>query len=280
MIKMIKMINKMSKYALVFVVLMSFSIAQAQDAKVKEVKGVAEQVKGKTENKTPRHSYKKWDKDSPEYKKYLKQQVEKQEKYKKSVKEFEETDSFNKALLTQNLDFDVNIGDPKAPITIVEYSSLSCGHCKHFYETTYSKIKKNFIDTGKVYFKYRHYPLNGAAVKGALVVSCASDDAKEAVLAGLFKGQAQWAYSKSEAQLIDRLQTAALIAGLGKQQFQKCYDDEKSQDRMLELMKQANKELNVDATPTLFIDGSTYLGGRGYDTMKIYLDKLLEEKTK
>ncbi len=215
--------------------------------------------------------------DDRKYKEYVKKKVHDHETHIKETEDFEKSDKFNKALLEQKLDFDVNIGNPDAKIHIVEYASLSCGHCKQFHETIYYPLKKDYIDTGKVYFTYRHYPLNGSAVKGALIVDCVVPENKQIFISALFKGQPQWAFAKNEAQLIDRLGTASMIAGLDKEQFQVCYDNAERQDKLLELMKQANQELNVQSTPTIFINGEQYNKARDYATFKAYIESYLNQ---
>lgn len=229
----------------------------------------------KTKNPHAGHVHKKIDKNDPKYKEYLEQQVKKHEERRRKIKEFDESDQFNKSLLSENLKHDVNLGSDAAPIKIVEYASLSCGHCKRFHEKVYYPLKKEYIDSGKVQMKYRHYPLNGSAVKGAMIVSCSKNDNKAAILGGLFKGQGQWAFAKNEAQLIDRLQTVALIAGLDKDEFQACYDNDKLQDEILSDMKRANKELKVESTPTIFVNGVRYNGARDFETIKLHIDSLL-----
>lgn len=256
------------KYLFVVTVIFSAAHSMAQDeSSAGGDKAADDSHKG--------HSHKKIDKNDPKYKEYIEQKVNAYEKYKKDMKEFEESDEFNKNILSSDLEFDINVGDPNAPIKIVEYASLSCGHCKNFHKNVFYNLKKDYIDTGKVYFKYRHYPLNGSAVKGALIVECAPEANQQATLGALFKGQGQWAFAKNESQLIDRLQTIALIAGLDKEEFSKCYGDEERQKRLLELMKKANKELKVDSTPTVFINGSRYLKSRDYDTFKAHIETIL-----
>lgn len=206
----------------------------------------------------------------------LKESVEKYEKYKSKIAEFEQSDKFKSELLSEEQDFEVKIGNPEAPVTVVEYMSLTCVHCKEFHEKTYYDLKKNYIDEGKVFMKIRHFPLNGAAVKGVLVLDCVAEQDKQAFIGALLKSQPQWAYVKTEAQLIDRLKTVSKIGGLSEDKFNECYNNTKKQDELLSMMKEAAEGLLIDSTPALYVDGTRYLGAKDYDTFSKIIDGKLE----
>jgi protein-disulfide isomerase len=208
----------------------------------------------------------------------LKSEVEAYEEYKRKVKEFESSDKFTKGLLTEKLPLDVNFGDPNAPIKIVEYASLSCIHCKQFHKDVFYEVKKNYIDTGKVYFTYRHYPLNSPAVKGAVVLDCIKDENKLSFIGALFEAQAEWAYTKSEADLKDKLSTISKIAGLSQEEFDVCYMDDKKQETVLQNMKRAFEGLGIDSTPAIFVQGSRYVGSRVYEGFAQYIDDVIAGK--
>ena len=161
-----------------------------------------------------------------EYKEKIKEQVSAFEKHVQKIREFEKSDQFNTELLDKSIKHEVVVGDDDAPVTIVEYASLSCNHCKSFHEDVYYKVKREYIDDGKVKFRYRHYPLNGAAVKAAVIASCVNEMNRPAFIGALFKGQTQWAFSKSESALMDRLKTISKIGGMRTEDFFECYDNE------------------------------------------------------
>jgi protein-disulfide isomerase len=223
------------------------------------------------------HSSEEVDKDSEEYKEAVKQRVKAYEEYMDKIDEFDNSEDFQSQLLNQNLPMDINVGNADAPIKIVEYASLSCSHCKQFHEDVYYELKKDFIDSGKVFFKFRHYPLNGPALKAALVTDCAKESNKTALLGALFKGQSQWAYSKNESALKDRLKTISKIGGMTTPEFLECYGNEEKQDQLIELMKQASEGLKVTSTPTIFINGVRYVGSRDYEYFKKVMDETLDK---
>jgi protein-disulfide isomerase len=207
-----------------------------------------------------------------------KSEVDSYEEYLKDIADFEKSDKFNPKLLEESLPLDMNLGDVNAPIKLVEYASLSCIHCKQFHQEVFYNLKKNYIDTGKVYFKYRHYPLNAPAVKAALIKGCLAEDQQLAFLGAMFESQAQWAYSKSEADLKDKLKTISKVAGLTDEKFEQCYNDTAAQDGIIANMKRAFDELRITATPTIFINGKRYMESRAYEGVAKYLDGVLAEK--
>ncbi len=210
-----------------------------------------------------------------DYKNVVQNEVASYEQYLKEIKDFEASTKFNRGLLTEELPLDMNYGDEKAPIKIVEYASLSCIHCKQFHKDVFYDLKKNYIDTGKVYFKYRHYPLNAPAVKGAIVLDCVAPDNKLAFIGALFESQTQWAYTKSEADLKEKLSTVSKIAGLSSEQFEACYANEDKQGKVLTNMKRAYDELFITSTPGIFIDGKRFMESREYGTIAKHIDGLI-----
>lgn len=208
-----------------------------------------------------------------------KNEVNSYEEFIKQVKEFEASDKFKPALLNTSQAHELNVGDSKAPVHMVEYASLGCIHCKQFHQDVFYQLKKNYIDTGKVYYTYRHYPLNAPAVKAAVIMSCIAPEDKLAFMGTLFEAQAQWAYSKSEPDLVDKLKTVSKIAGMTNERFEGCYKDEKVQNEILANMKQAYEDLFVTSTPSIFINGKRFLESREYEGTAKYIDGLLEGKS-
>src|SRR5947209_14674871 len=85
------------------------------------------------------------------------------------------------------------LGDPQAPITVIEYASMTCPHCAHFHLTTFPELKKRYIDTGKVRFVFREFPLDPVATGAFMLARCAGNDRYFALLDLLFHEQRQWA---------------------------------------------------------------------------------------
>lgn len=212
--------------------------------------------------------------DGEAYKKKIEAQVNEVDQYKAKLNEFQKSEKYKPELLTTEQPFEIQVGDPKAPHQVVEYMSLTCTHCKDFHDNTFYPLKKDMIDTGKVFMRIRPFPLNGTAVKAAMILSCIKKEDQLAFMGALFKSQPQWGFVDNEAALIERLKTIAVIGGLNNNEFDACYGDAKKQDEVLMSMKAAAEGLMVDSTPALFVDGTRYLGARDAETFKKAIESM------
>jgi len=151
---------------------------------------------------------------------------------------------------------DMALGKEDAPVTIVEYSSLSCPHCAAFHRDVMPSLKSEYIDTGKVRYVEREFPLNNAALAGAVLARCIDPSRFFAFTDLLFSRQEDWAFKE------DALQTLRLYAkqaGLNDADFDKCIDDEALQKKILAVRDRGEKE-GVHGTPTFFINGKIFNG--------------------
>jgi protein-disulfide isomerase len=149
------------------------------------------------------------------------------------------------------------LGNKDAPITIVEYASLTCPHCAHFATEVEPKIKEKWIDTGKVKLVLRDYPLDEPALRAAMVARCAPPARFYAFIDTLFANQQQWALAKDYKAALARL---ALLGGMSKTQFDDCLADKAGEDKVLQSRLTATKQLGVSSTPTFFIGGVKFEG--------------------
>ena len=162
------------------------------------------------------------------------------------------------------------LGDPKAPITIIEYASLTCSHCAHFHTQILPDLKKKWIDTGKVKLVYRDYPLDQIAVKAAQIAECAGNDKYFGVIDIIFRGQPQWA---TGADPIAELSKPLRIAGLGEAEIKACLANDAMMAPVLNDYR-SGEALGVNATPTLFIGGKLYRGSRSVEDIDTELGKI------
>ena len=162
------------------------------------------------------------------------------------------------------------LGDPKAPITIIEYASLTCSHCAHFHTQILPDLKKKWIDTGKVKLVYRDYPLDQIAVKAAQIAECAGNDNYFGVIDIIFRGQPQWA---TGADPIAELSKPLRIAGLGEAEIKACLANDAMMAPVLNDYR-SGEALGVNATPTLFIGGKLYRGSRSVEDIDSELGKI------
>ncbi len=164
------------------------------------------------------------------------------------------------------------LGDPKAPVTIIEYASLTCSHCAHFHTQILPDLKKKWIDTGKVKLVYRDFPLDQVAVKAAQIAECAGKDRYFGVLDIVFRGQPQWA---TGADPIAELAKPLRIAGLGEAEIKACLANEAMLNAVLADYR-SGEALGVNSTPTLFIGGELYRGSRSVEDLDGVLAKLVK----
>ncbi len=154
---------------------------------------------------------------------------------------------------------DIAVGDAKAPCTIVEYASMTCPHCAHFEEATWPELKKQYIDTGKVRFIFREFPLDPLAAAAAMLARCVGKDSPDkyfAMIEILFKQQRDWAVAKP----IPPLMAIAKQAGLSEDSFNKCLNDQKLLSSIEAERERAASKFGVNSTPTFFINGERMTG--------------------
>ncbi len=151
---------------------------------------------------------------------------------------------------------DMVLGKEDAPVTIVEYSSLTCPHCAHFHRDVMPALKSEYIDAGKVRFIQREFPLNNAALAGSVLARCVDPSRFFAFTDLLFSKQEDWAFKDDALQ---PLKLYAKQAGLTDADFEKCIDDELLQKKILAVRERGEKE-GVKGTPTFFINGKIYNG--------------------
>ena len=176
------------------------------------------------------------------------------------------------ALETPNPMGEIVLGQADAPVTIVEYSSLTCPHCGAFHRDTLPKLKKQYIDSGQVKIYFRPFPFDPYATAGAMLAQCVAPAARVNFLDVLFKRQMQWIQSEKP---MDELQKLARQAGLSESDFVVCLKDESKLDSIRQMQSAAAEELGVRSTPTFFINGEKLEGNRGLDEFDKRIKPLL-----
>jgi len=167
------------------------------------------------------------------------------------------------------------LGDPKAPITVIEYASFTCPHCAHFHTQILPEIKKKWIDTGKVKLIYRDFPLDQVAAKAAQIAECAGNDRYFGVIDLIFRGQPTWATASDP---IAELAKPLRIAGMGEKEIKECLANEAKANEVVADAK-GGETLGVNSTPTLFINGKR-VTNRSVDGMKAMVDEALKGEKK
>ncbi|MCB1529781.1 MAG: DsbA family protein [Rhodospirillales bacterium] len=144
------------------------------------------------------------------------------------------------------------LGEPKAPVKVVEYSSLTCGHCAHFHKDTLPAIKEKYISTGQVYFQFEDFPLNAPALQASLIARCLPENRYIGFVDLLFKTQDTWAL---RADYIVPLTQDAKLAGLGEDGVEACLENKKIRNEIADAIKHATGKWNIRSTPSFIISG-------------------------
>jgi protein-disulfide isomerase len=145
------------------------------------------------------------------------------------------------------------LGKADAPVTIVEYASMTCGHCANFHNTVFPKLKEKYIDSGQVHFIMREFPLDNLAAAASMLARCAGGDKTYPLIGVLFQKQEQWAFVRTNP--VPELFKLAKQAGFTQESFDKCLTDQKLLEQVTAVRTRANEKFGVNSTPTFFING-------------------------
>jgi protein-disulfide isomerase len=171
---------------------------------------------------------------------------------------------------------EMSMGSATAPVTIIEYASMTCPHCAHFAETTFPELKKRYIDTGKVHFIFREFPLDPLAAAGFMLARCAAKDGGAdkyfAMIDVLFHQQTKWAVQKPIPPLLE----IAKQAGFTEKSFEECLSNQSLLDGIEKVRNQAADKLGVNSTPTFFINGKVERGSMSIEEMAKLIDPYLK----
>ena len=170
---------------------------------------------------------------------------------------------------------DMALGPANATVTITEFASMTCPHCAAFTEKVFPKIKSEYIDTGKIRFVFREFPLDIKAAAGSMLARCiAKDDSGKyfAAIDMLFRQQEAWAV-KNTTETLTRI---GKQAGLSQQQVEDCLKDQPLLDKIAADQKYANEVLKVNSTPTFFINGEMIKGDQSFEEFDKRIKSLLK----
>jgi protein-disulfide isomerase len=167
-----------------------------------------------------------------------------------------------------------SLGDPAAPVTMIEYSSLTCPHCAAFHTDTLPGLKQRFIDAGKLRLVVRDFPLDESALKGAMIAHCAGPERYVRFMDVFFAQQQSWARA---ADPVAALKQLAKLGGLGEEQVDACLADKALEEAVLQTRLSGQQTFNIRSTPTFIIDGKAYPGNRSVDEFAAIIEPLLPQ---
>ena len=184
--------------------------------------------------------------------------------------------SFERDLLEPGPLGDMSLGNPDAPVTIINYASLTCGHCASFENNTLPSLKENYIDTGKVYYILRDFPFDPIATAGFMLAHCAGPERYFGFVGVLFRQQAQWAFTETP---MENLKTIARQGGISNEAFDVCMKDQAIFDHVKEVAQRGAKTFQVKSTPTIFINGERVEGALSWREFEPLVQKALEGRS-
>jgi len=167
---------------------------------------------------------------------------------------------------------DLVLGKADAPVTIIEYASMTCPHCANFHKTTYPALKTKYIDTGKVRFIFREFPLDDLAAAASMLARCAGGEKSLALIDVLFASQDKWAVREPLPALLQ----IGRQAGFTQATFDECLKDQKLYNNILAMRERGSKDYKVESTPTLFVNGKVIKGGISIEELEKLMAPLLK----
>jgi protein-disulfide isomerase len=171
---------------------------------------------------------------------------------------------------------DITLGNKDAKVTIVEYASMTCPHCAHFTNDVFPDLKKKYIDTGKVFYVFRDFPLDNLASAVSMLARCAGDDKAMPMIETFYAKQADWAFV--EGNPVPKLFDIAKQAGFTQESFDKCLTNQKLLDKITAERSRASDTFGVSATPTFFINGKRLQEAPTVESFSKIIDPMLAEK--
>lgn len=166
---------------------------------------------------------------------------------------------------------DMVMGAANAPVTVIEYASLTCPHCARFHTDTLPKLKSTYIDTGVVKYVFRDFPLDRLALSGAMIAQCAGPERYFNFLDVFFRQQTSWAKG-NEQEAMAALRRLARLGGMSDAQIDSCLANKQVQDGILATSVAGQNQFQVRSTPTLIINGERHAGALSFEE----LDKIIK----
>lgn len=166
---------------------------------------------------------------------------------------------------------DLALGDPDAPVTVIEYFSLTCPACRWFHQNIYDPLKRDYVDAGTVRFVARDFPLNMPAVQAAILAHCAGRDRYFTFVDVLFQTFDDWASSRDYTE---KLAQIGELGGVSRERFEECRADTNLENSIFQSMASAQAEYDVDSTPTVIVNGERYEGKMSFEAFARHIDRL------
>lgn len=166
---------------------------------------------------------------------------------------------------------EMSMGSPKAPVTVVEYASLTCPHCREFTVDRLPALKKKYIDTGLVRLIYRDYPLDGYALRASMIAHCAGPKKFFSYVDAYFEQQSEWV----KGDPMKGLKQVAKASGMSDDKIDSCLADKDLAKHIVAGAQAAKETLDITGTPSFLIDGATFTGAMPVEQFEALFDTAL-----
>ena len=169
---------------------------------------------------------------------------------------------------------DMAIGAPEAPVSVIEYFSLTCSHCRDFHTETFPRLRTEYVETGKVRFIARDFPLNRPALDAAILAHCAGPGRYFAFIETLFNTFDNWTRA---ADYLNALGQIGQLGGISEGQFQNCLGDQALETKIFSSILEAQEKFDIKSTPSFIINGKKHEGGMRINAFAKTLDRYMPE---
>ena len=167
------------------------------------------------------------------------------------------------------------IGAEDAPVTMIEYASYTCPHCANFHNSTFKKLKADYVDTGKVKFIYREVYFDRYGLWASMIARCSGPEKFFGISDLIYKGQSDWARAGGATEIVEELRKIGRLAGLESDQLEACLQDADKAQTLVTWYQENAEEHGIESTPTFIINGEK-VANQPYEDMKKLIDAKLE----
>lgn len=173
---------------------------------------------------------------------------------------------------------DRTLGNPKAPVTVIEYAAPMCPHCAHMNEEGFPILQRDYIAKGRIFYIFRVFPIGQADIPAEGIARCVPKENYFAFIDLLFRNQQKWDPEYSVTDVHGGLVSMGRIAGLSADKIEQCMADPVNQQRLTAVQQDANTRFGITGTPTFVINGEVLPGGAPWSVVKDKLDSVLAAK--
>ncbi len=167
-------------------------------------------------------------------------------------------DNAQDADIDTSMVLEMSMGNPDAEVTVIEYASFTCPHCRNYHTSVFQDIKRDYIDTGKIHYIYREVYFDRFSLWGGIVARCGGPDRYFGIADLLYEQQSDWLSSGDPATIASNLRTIGKTAGLSDDEITACFNDADKAQAMVALYQKNAKADNINATPSFVINGENF----------------------